>query len=406
MELTKGEIAFLAGQFPEKTIVSLFSNIRADTTGAEAESLEKKGLTRGGVLIEGARELLEVIAGASNSARILLQDQFAFVEKYVFRHGKKYALVESNGEILALNPLMDMDRVLLELTEFTGISRLKTVDLEIALLPEEMLVLLALVDIYRKNTLLFHAGEAELIGSAKLLQIARVLQSPEDNSFVRILIKNYGYPVPPEAGAEEILKKLVAKGYLGAEKGYHLREELEAFARNSLIPGTLLLTEALQADPSGGVAVGGGLAVVSGHRDIAYFILENDMVELSTPSGRQLMDILEKFLNCPDLAAAGRDGAGETDRSDAEPSQDDPGGSPPPDQGHAAPPDRNFAALSGEYRRLSEQHRAGAISGEEFQDKVNQLRFQDSGSVWWQLSTDGAWLRWDGANWVEAAPAP
>lgn len=402
MELTKGEVAFLAGQFPGKTIVSLFANIKANILGTEAESLEKKRLTCGEILIEEAQELLEVIAGAGNSARVLLQDQFAFVEKYVFRLGKKYALVESKGEILAINPLMDLDRVLFELTEYTGTSRLKTVDLEIALLPEEMLALLALADIYRKNALLFHAGEAELIEGATPSQIMKALQDPEDNSFVRILTRNYGYPVPPEGGLEEILKRLAAEGYLDSKKGYHLRDELEVFARNSLVPGTLLLTEALQAGPAGEVAVGGGLAVVSGHRDIAYFILEHDMVELSTLTGRQLMDVLENFLRCPDLIAAESNAAGKADRGSAGSGHENPGETPSSDHGRATPPDSRFAALSGEYNRLNDMLRAGAISGEEFQEKVNGLRFQDAGGIWWQLRTDGAWLKWDGANWVEA----
>lgn len=64
--------------------------------------------------------------------------------------------------------------------------------------------------------------------------------------------------------------------------------------------------------------------------------------------------------------------------------------------------DNRFATLKREYFKLNDLAQAGAISLEEFQDKVNELRFQDTAGAWWQMRTDGAWLKWDGANWTEA----
>lgn len=78
-----------------------------------------------------------------------------------------------------------------------------------------------------------------------------------------------------------------------------------------------------------------------------------------------------------------------------------------PEKNERAAPviDDRFAALEKEYLKLNDLARAGTISEEEFQYNVNQLRFQDSGGVWWQLRSDGAWLKWDGANWAEEGPA-
>ncbi len=63
-----------------------------------------------------------------------------------------------------------------------------------------------------------------------------------------------------------------------------------------------------------------------------------------------------------------------------------------------------FAALEEEYDRLNGLAQAGAVSLEEFQEKVNRLRFQDGEGIWWQLRFDGIWLKWNGAAWVEAEP--
>lgn len=89
-------------------------------------------------------------------------------------------------------------------------------------------------------------------------------------------------------------------------------------------------------------------------------------------------------------------GKGEVPAGAARPS----GG--PPAAGDAG--ERRFALLAEEYRRLNDLARAGAISPGEFQEKVNALRFQDAAGAWWQLRYDGAWLRWEGAAWVEAKP--
>lgn len=64
--------------------------------------------------------------------------------------------------------------------------------------------------------------------------------------------------------------------------------------------------------------------------------------------------------------------------------------------------DEHFAALEEQYHRLNAETQSGAISPEQFQERVNELRFQDAAGVWWQLRFDGIWLKWDGAGWVEA----
>lgn len=64
----------------------------------------------------------------------------------------------------------------------------------------------------------------------------------------------------------------------------------------------------------------------------------------------------------------------------------------------------SFTGMEKEYKTLKGRLGAGSLTAEEFQEAVNALRLQDSGGAWWQLRYDGAWLKWEGAAWVEAAP--
>ncbi len=70
-----------------------------------------------------------------------------------------------------------------------------------------------------------------------------------------------------------------------------------------------------------------------------------------------------------------------------------------------APEQENpFTAMAKEYQKLKDRLGKGSLTLEEFQEAVNTLRLQDSGGAWWQVGSDGSWLKWEGAGWVEAVP--
>jgi hypothetical protein len=76
----------------------------------------------------------------------------------------------------------------------------------------------------------------------------------------------------------------------------------------------------------------------------------------------------------------------------------------PAPAGHAALPEP-FRAVHRQYLFLRAHFDRGGISGEAFTEEVNRLRLQDQSGVWWQIrETDGGWLKWDGAAWVEGKP--
>ncbi len=60
--------------------------------------------------------------------------------------------------------------------------------------------------------------------------------------------------------------------------------------------------------------------------------------------------------------------------------------------------------LEEHYRGTRQLFDQKQITPEDYQYRVNQLRYTDPQGITWQISTDGQWLRWDGSQWSEADP--
>jgi hypothetical protein len=65
----------------------------------------------------------------------------------------------------------------------------------------------------------------------------------------------------------------------------------------------------------------------------------------------------------------------------------------------------NFDEAEGRFAILKNQRDSGQMSPAEFSVSVNDIRVEDIGGVWWQISEqDGKWLRWNGSAWVPGDP--
>lgn len=305
MKLTTKEITFLARDFTEKSAISLLANLNEALDGTEENSLREKGIYNLGKLTNQARELLDLVAKAKHSTRLILKDSYVFVEKYTYRIKNKIVLVENDGGEMVFSILDDFSKVLHEISEFTGMSMLKTVNIEVLLTKEETLVLLAMVDIYRKNALLSYAGQKIPPAAVWIKDILGQLNTPTQNSLVQMLKNNYRFPAPPASKTQGFLESLIAKGCVDFKDGYSLTGEYEVFAKSFLIPDTILMTEVFNINQNNEVVVAGGLGVYAGIRDIAFFIFDDEAIELSSVSGRQMLQMVEKFLGCPDITEGG-----------------------------------------------------------------------------------------------------
>jgi hypothetical protein len=65
-----------------------------------------------------------------------------------------------------------------------------------------------------------------------------------------------------------------------------------------------------------------------------------------------------------------------------------------------------FEQAAQAYAAWRQQYDAGAISAEQFQHAIAQIRVTgDDGAPWQMDPATGAWLRWDGAQWITPGPA-
>ncbi len=64
-----------------------------------------------------------------------------------------------------------------------------------------------------------------------------------------------------------------------------------------------------------------------------------------------------------------------------------------------------FELLKSRYDRLAEQRRTNAISQEEFENDVNQLRLMSTDGSWWQIGVQaGEWYHWVNNEWRKETP--
>ena len=312
MKLTVKEMVYLSERFADATPISLFSNLSAPLEGNEGMSLQAKGvLTASGDLAEGAQELLQAAAGAKRSARLVLKDSFAILEKYTYYvEGGKLLLAENDAGDLEFSLQEDVVSVLGELSQLLGASVVKTTGLQVMLSPQAMLILLVVMDQYRFSGLKAYLDPGVTIGgpvtTEGLMQSLQGLaegsahNASERNSLAGMLLKQYRVASPDQSELAASLEALVQKGCLEKlEGGYVLTPDYGTFALNFLIPDTLALIESFNVDHKNQVIGASGLLIAAGLKDLAYFLFPEEGIELSAVSGAQALKIIEGHLNCP-----------------------------------------------------------------------------------------------------------
>jgi hypothetical protein len=314
MRLTKEEITYLAEAFPEKNGLSLFYNISEALAGTEHQSLVKKGIIQGDGYDPQALEILMGLANPEICSRLRIQNKYFLMEKYAYRNQKKMLMAEnSNGELLIKSPV-NLNEVIDSLAQLFGNSKIKTTEFSRMLVKDELMVLLAIIDYYRKNILKSYLDDCEAVRSFSETDIFDEFDKPFTDGLVTLLKTNYDFAVPQKEKVTEILTALINEGCIVKDDGYALAEDYLMFAGNFLIPETVVSFETLQEAPDNQLAVAGGLCVTAGIHDILAFVFNGDTIEVTTLNGSQLLTMLAEVLSCPDLI-----GARQTTESQQEP---------------------------------------------------------------------------------------
>lgn len=305
MKLTKKEIKFLATSFQPQTPMSIFANINDLPDGSEYQSLVDKGIIEGNAYNASALNLLMLLTKPERCSRLIIQNSFYLIEKYTYRVGDTLVLAENNEGVLDFEILSDPSEIGIKLSEFFGMSRIATADIDEIFTTGELLVLLAMIDITRQKSLIAYADTAEKVDifpiSFTSQSINTALTSGYKNGLVEIFLKNYKQVLPQAGQLDMILQSLVQKGVVIMNGGYQLSKAYEHFGRNFLIPESITMYEAMSMLEGGEVAAIARVCVTAGINDILTMLFDGEQVLVKTVSSAQLITNIEEFMSCPEI---------------------------------------------------------------------------------------------------------
>jgi hypothetical protein len=300
MRLTKNELSYLGKIYQGTNPLALFSSIKETLHGDEEKTLEAKGVLKGGKPAEEAHKLLNIAAEPQKCTRLVLKDGVYFIEKYAYKTKDGHVFAENDGGDVIFSQEKQMDEILFQLSQWTGASDCKTFDLEMTVSNHELPVLFAVADLRRETELLSYLGK-ETENMISLGRIREQLQNPVKGSLTSILTGHYDFPVPNEEETVKILESLTAKKIAAFNAGYTLVGPYEEFARSFLIPQSIVLLETFHLTEKKEILGAGVLCIWAGMREILSLVFREGEVEIASISGRQLLKMMEDFLNCPDV---------------------------------------------------------------------------------------------------------
>lgn len=297
MELTREEITYLGPAFQKSSAISLFSNIKMPLKGNEHQSLMNKGIIVNGGYEPKTLKTLKALEQAERCSRLIVRSSFVNIEKYTYSYQNRLVLAENNMGTLAISEPEDLNSITLELSELFGLSKLKTTELSVSLPHQEMLVLLAAVDIYRKNALLAYSGQNITERGFFADDIAKELSSGYVNGLVKALATDFELKLPDNEAIGGILDRLVQKKCMARDKEYRLSENYTLMAKSFLIPNATILVETLELNGDE-IIVAGNYFVTSGMHDVLAFFFEKEEIGLVTTTGSHMLLSIEEAMDC------------------------------------------------------------------------------------------------------------
>ena len=306
MRLSKNELSFLSKIYGNTNPLNLFSNSGASLQGREEKLLEDKGVLIGGKPAPEAHKLLRLASDPQRCTRLILKDGDYLVEKYAYKTDEGSVLVENDGGEVLFSTMEEINEVLFQLSQWVGISDFKTFDIHVTLADHELLVFLAMADIGREKELLSYLGQ-EVEKEIPFSRIREQLEDPRPGSLTSILTGHYNYSIPGIEDTKNILDRLISANIAGfqagkSKAGYFLLGAYEEFTEKYLIPQVVVMLETFNRIGEKELVGAGVLCIWAGMREILSLVFREGVIELTSISGRQLLTMMEEFLNCPDVS--------------------------------------------------------------------------------------------------------
>jgi hypothetical protein len=304
MILTPNEIAYLSASFKGENPLSLFSNITKSPEGNEYKTLSDKGIIVNNAYEAKALDLLMLLTKPEKCSRLIIQNPFFVTEKYTYKTGNRLVLAENNKGAFEISEMADLTQLILSVSEFVSMSKIKTTDITELFSPDELIVLLAVIDIYRKRTLGGYIGSGENEIKLTEEEISAELADGFANGLAKSVINNYKLKRLQIGTLGGLIASLVKKGCIKAGAEIELTPVWAVFAKNFLIPETILLYEMFELDTDGKMMAESTLAITAGIHDIFSLTFDRETFKFETLAAAELIRAVEATLECPSFEKA------------------------------------------------------------------------------------------------------
>lgn len=301
MILTPNEISYLASSFRGNNPLSLFSNIKTPQKGDEYKTLSDKGIIVGNAYEPKALDMLTLLSNPEKSSRLIIQNTFYVVEKYSYRVGNRLVIAENKDGAFVISEPDDLTGLIISISEFVSMSKIKTTEITELFTPDELIALFTVIDICRRNVLAGYIRGNDYELNLTESDIAAELSGGFANGLARSVINNYSLKKPPAAELARLLESLSKKGCITLSPGAQIKltPVWTVFAKNFLIPDTIILCEMFETDADGSMMAESTLTITAGIHDIVSLTFDRDTFKFETPAAMQLIRAIEATLECP-----------------------------------------------------------------------------------------------------------
>jgi hypothetical protein len=299
MKLSLNEISYISSKLEKVSDISLFANVSAVENGTEEISLLEKGVMDEGILMPQSKDMIDLVATAKSCARVILRDPLFVIEKYSYRRGDEYALVENDGGDMVFSAVSGFSGVKDSLRSFIGESEFRTADVDMKLRSSHFITYMALIDHHRFSSMKEYMGDGPLYGATDK-SLLDEMNKPRPNSLAHMMVKQYGFKLPTIDEIKASIGVLEEMGCVVTKDGVLLSGDHALMAGGVLIPEWLLMMESVRVDEKDELSAASGLCISAGVRDSILLTFTGEEVEVSTVSTAELLDLVEAYMMCPE----------------------------------------------------------------------------------------------------------
>lgn len=301
MQFTKNEFAYLA-QHVEHCDNSGLRRYQKTLTNSERgdalNALRDKGVIaearEDAPIVDGMLAVLAIIACPERVAHFELRGAQQLMVKSVFTRGDKRILLEYlQEEILVSMYDNEAESVRQEISNQTGVSFQKPMQLSLMLTPEALTALLASIDALRARRLAHFAGlEANAITGLEPNGLHRYWEAPLPYGVIAQMKQAFAFELPSPDDLKSGIETLVEKGLLNSR--FEPTEGLTTLTQANLLPYHLITLSLVQP------GLEAREAILQGSLKLGLAISENEQgYQVDCMAGVEILGRIDAYLACP-----------------------------------------------------------------------------------------------------------